>query len=81
MPTHAFTGCGQSAGLCVVWSISVVLAFLRGTAAGPDGPYVADSSNDRVQVIFAEGAFLMGWGSEGCAQAQFNIPRELVSES
>ena len=45
------------------------------------GPYVADSSNDRVQVIFADGAFLMGWGSEGCAQAQFNFPRELVSES
>ncbi len=64
------------------------LVYLGGTglfSGGPPpdlmGPYVADSSNDRVQVIFADGAFLTGWGSEGRAQAQFNIPREIVSES
>lgn len=45
------------------------------------GPYVADSSNDRVQVFSAEGAFLVRWGSEGCAQAQFNIPRGIAIDS
>ncbi len=47
----------------------------RAIAIGPDGLlYVADSGNNRVQVLDAEGNFVRAWGSAGSGPGQFQEP-------
>jgi uncharacterized protein (TIGR03663 family) len=47
----------------------------RAIAAGPDGLlYVADSGNNRIQVLDAEGNFVRAWGSPGSEASQFQEP-------
>jgi DNA-binding beta-propeller fold protein YncE len=47
----------------------------RAAALGPDGLlYVADSGNNRVQVLDGEGDFVRAWGSTGSGPGQFQEP-------
>jgi uncharacterized protein (TIGR03663 family) len=47
----------------------------RAIAIGPDGLlYVADSGNNRIQVLDAEGNFVQTWGSAGSGLGQFQEP-------
>ncbi len=47
----------------------------RAIAIGPDGLlYVADSGNNRIQVLDAEGNFIRAWGSAGSGLGQFQEP-------
>jgi uncharacterized protein (TIGR03663 family) len=47
----------------------------RAIAVGPDGLlYVADSGNNRIQVLDADGNFVRTWGSVGSGQGQFQEP-------
>jgi uncharacterized protein (TIGR03663 family) len=47
----------------------------RAIAIGPDGLlYVADSGNNRIQVLDAQGNFVRSWGSAGTGVGQFQEP-------
>ncbi|NIP86573.1 MAG: 6-bladed beta-propeller, partial [Planctomycetales bacterium] len=47
----------------------------RAVAVGPDGLlYVADSGNNRIQVLDPEGNFVRAWGSAGSGPGQFQEP-------
>ncbi|GAB4526317.1 MAG: TIGR03663 family protein [Anaerolineae bacterium] len=47
----------------------------RAVAIGPEGQlYVADSGNNRIQVLDSEGNFIRAWGSAGSGPGQFQEP-------
>ena len=51
------------------------LSSPRAVAVGPNGLlYVADSGNNRIQVLDADGNFVRAWGSAGAGPGQFQEP-------